>query len=67
MTSSKSKDVADDKKSIVTSSGNKVTFQLENNTTHGRFCDVTDDNDVMERVEDDEESFVGDELVLVIF
>ena len=41
MTSSKDKDRADDKKSIVTSSGSRVTFQLERNTTHGSFYDVT--------------------------
>ena len=69
VTSSKLKDVADDKKSIVTSSTNRVTFQLERNTMHGSFYDVTNDNDVIESVEDNEisDSLVGDELVLLFY
>ena len=35
MTSSREKDRADDKKSVVTSHCNRVTFRLEMNTTHG--------------------------------
>ena len=36
---------------------------------HGSFYDVTDDNDVIESVEDNEisDSLVGDELVLLFF